>query len=186
MAKGFNKKIVSAFLKIERQDFIPAEFKKFAYHDIPLSIGYGQTISQPYTIAFMFSLLEAGPGQKIMEVGSGSGYVLALLSELAQGGEIHGVEIKPELLERSRVVLRDYKNIKIFQAEKSLGLSELAPFDRILVSAAAEAVPIELLNQLTEGGILVCPVKHDILRIKKQASGFYKTSYAGFSFVPLI
>lgn len=183
---GFDKKIISAFEKVERENFVLPGNEEFAYDDTPLPIGHEQTISQPYTIAFMISLLEAGPGQKVLEIGSGSGYVLALLNELTKGGEIYGVEIIPELLERSKGALKDYENIEIFQAEKMLGLPKLAPFDRILVSAAATKVPGELLSQLKDGGILVCPVNHDIIKIKKEKTGNRQTSFSGFSFVPLI
>jgi protein-L-isoaspartate(D-aspartate) O-methyltransferase len=184
--RGFDPRIIAAFKKVKREDFVPLGQKEFAYFDTALPIGYGQTISQPFTIAFMLSLLDARPGQKILEVGSGSGYVLALLGELTKGGEIYGVEIVPELTARSREALKKYPNIKIFQAGQTLGCPRLAPFDRILASAAAARLPRALTDQLAADGILVCPVKNDIVKIEKQKTGPARTSFPGFAFVPLI
>jgi protein-L-isoaspartate(D-aspartate) O-methyltransferase len=185
--ESFNKKILSAFQKVKRENFVPAQYKKFAYENIALSIGYGQTISQPYTIAFMLSLLEVLPRQKIMEIGSGSGYVLALLNELSPESIIYGVEIIPELLKIQKKNLKNYENIKINLARpEQLGLLEDAPFDRILVSAAAIEIPDDLLEQLADSGILVCPVKKSILKFKKKNGIIEKENYYGFNFVPLI
>jgi protein-L-isoaspartate(D-aspartate) O-methyltransferase len=184
--EGFSAEIVSAFEKVNREKFVLPDYQSLAYDDIALPIGYGQTISQPYTIAFMLYLLQVTPGLKIMEVGSGSGYVLALLSELTSGGKIYGVEIVFGLVARSRINLRSHKNITIRLASKKLGLSAEAPFDRILVSAAANILPEELIKQLGKNGIMVCPVKNSILKITKQNEKYKTERYEGFSFVPLI
>ena len=182
----FDQRIVKAFKEVEREDFIPGGFKKHAYEDVALTIGYGQTISQPFTIAFMLTLLEIKNEQRILEVGSGSGYVLALLNELSKNSKIFGVERIEKLVESSKRILHDGKNIKIFQAGEKLGLSEQGPFDRILVSASAQSLPSELLDQLTDEGILVCPVQNHIIKIKKEREKIVNESFYGFTFVPLV
>ena len=111
-SEGIDPRILEAFQKVPREEFIPVEMRKHAYMDQPMQIGHGQTISQPYTIAFMLSLLELEDGQKVMEVGSGSGYVLALLSVMFRNFDICGVERIKKLLDKSRIILKDYKNIK--------------------------------------------------------------------------
>ena len=168
--------------KIDRKKFVPKEYESLAYEDIALPIGYGQTISQPSTIAFMLGLLEINSNQKILEIGSGSGYVLALLSQAADNLDIYGVEIVPELVDRSKKLLKDIDNIKIFNASSELGLKTKAPFDRILVSASAKEFPKELISQLKEDGIIVCPVKNSIIKYKNKNI----EEYPGFAFVPLI
>ncbi len=177
-----NKKIAEAFGSIDRKNFIPKEYQSLAYEDTALPIGYEQTISQPSTIAFMLELLEVDNDQKILEIGSGSGYVLALLNQVADNLDIYGVEIIPELVSSSRKMLKDSSNIKIFNASSQLGLPQKAPFDRILVSATAKDFPKELINQLNDGGIIVCPVKNSIIKYK---NGIFE-EYPGFAFVPLI
>ncbi len=183
---GFSKEIVLAFQKIDRERFIPEGLKEFAYEDIALPIGYNQTISQPYTIAFMLSLLDVKDKQKILEIGSGSGYVLALLSILNPSGRIIGVEQIKELADKSKEATKNIKNIKIIHKNGSKGLIEEAPFDRILVSASAKRTPKELIAQLSDDGILVIPVKSSILRIKKNKESTEIEEFPGFSFVPLV
>ncbi|MEK6895029.1 MAG: methyltransferase domain-containing protein, partial [Nanoarchaeota archaeon] len=140
--KGFSERILNAFAKVPRENFILSAYKDYSYKDVALPIGYGATISQPYTIAFMLSLLELKKDMKVLEIGSGSGYVLALISELiGDKREVYGVEIVPELVSRSRKILKNYSNIKIYEASKELGLKEKAPYDRILVSASADELP---------------------------------------------
>ncbi|RJR32279.1 methyltransferase domain-containing protein [Candidatus Parcubacteria bacterium] len=183
---GFDKKIIKAFEKVRREDFIPPENKRFAYDDTALPIGYGQTISQPYTIAFMLSRLQAGPGMKIMEVGSGSGYVLALLNEISPKSQIYGTERIDDLVKKSRQIMKNHKNIKIFSASKNLGLPDKKYFDRILISAGSDTLPPELLNQLSDDGIMICPVGNSIVRAKKIKRVIETEEYPGFIFVPLI
>jgi protein-L-isoaspartate(D-aspartate) O-methyltransferase len=184
----FPKKIIKAFEKVEREDFIPKKEKLSAYEDIPLPIGFGQTISQPYTIAFMLTLLNIKDRQIILEVGSGSGYVLALLSKLCPSGKIFGIERIKELAERSKKVLdkMKIKNIQTLNADGSRGLKKQAPFDRILVSASSNELPQNLINQLKVNGILVAPVRNSIVMVKKQSNENKITEYPGFVFVPLI
>ncbi|MDD5749870.1 MAG: L-isoaspartyl protein carboxyl methyltransferase [Patescibacteria group bacterium] len=184
---GFAPKIITAFDKVERRHFVLPEYEGLAYEDSALPIGQGQTISQPYTIAFMLALLEIKDRQKILEVGSGSGYVLALLKELSKNSQIFGTEIVKELTERSQVVLSKEKNIKIIHTPKSLGLAKQAPFERILVSAAASEMPQPLLKQLSDDAIMVCPINNSIVKITKQAGQIADIrEYPGFAFVPLI
>ena len=184
--KRFPEQIIRAFEKVRREEFVPEEEKKYAYRDIPLYIGYGATISQPYTIAFMLDLLKVKDKQKILEIGSGSGYVLALLSELSPDGKIFGIERIKELADSSKEKLKKYKNIEVIHGNGFKGLEKEALFDRILVSASAEEIPYNLINQLKEKGILVTPVRSSILRIVKEKKENKIEEYPGFAFVPLI
>ncbi len=184
----FSKDIINAFKKIDRKLFVPIELKEKAYKDTALPIGSQQTISQPYTIAFMLSLLDVKPGQNILEVGSGSGYVLALLSNLNPTGNIIGIERILKLAQESqkRLNKKNYPNINLINANGFNGLQSRAPFDRILVSAEAETLPQKLVNQLKIEGILVCPVNNKIVVVKKHTGENEITEYPGFSFVPLV
>jgi len=184
----FSKKIIGAFEKVNRSEFISKKHKKYSYHNIALPIGKGQTISQPYTIAFMLTLLKLKNNQEILEVGTGSGYVLALINEISKDSEIYGIEIIKELMERSKKILKNIKNIKIIQGNGSAGLPGVKGkcFDRILVSAAAQEIPQKLFKQLRIGGILVAPVRNSIIVIKKYPKKNKIKEYPGFRFVPLI
>jgi protein-L-isoaspartate(D-aspartate) O-methyltransferase len=193
-AYGFSKKILDAFSKVKREDFIPEGVEKEVYEDTALPIGHGQTISQPYTIAVMLSELELKRGQNILEVGSGSGYVLALISEIiGKSGKVSGVEIVSELAARSKQALAfgDYKNVEVYNRNGSNGLPEKAPFDRILISAACREVPKKLLNQLKDNGILLTPrgprFEQTLVVIQRKGNEF-KTirEIPGFIFVPFV
>ena len=184
--QGFSEKIIKAFEKVERKNFIPRKTKIYAYEDTALSIGYGQTISQPYTIAFMLSLLELGNKQKILEIGSGSGYVLALINELSKNSKIYGVERIKELAESSQKILKNKKNIQIIHGDGSKGLKKEAPFDKILVSAASDEIPQKLITQLKIGSVLVAPVRNSIIQVKKFTNENKVKEFPGFVFVPLI
>jgi protein-L-isoaspartate(D-aspartate) O-methyltransferase len=182
----FPETIIQAFEKVEREKFIPEENRRQAYEDIPLPIGYGATISQPYTIAFMLKHLKVKDRQKILEVGSGSGYALALLSELSPNGKIFGIERIKELVESSQEKLKDYSNVKIIYGDGSKGLPEEAPLERILVSAASDKVPKKLVEQLDLNGIMVIPIRNSIVVLTKTKEGNKIEEYSGFRFVPLI
>lgn len=184
--KGFPEKILKAFRKVKREDFIPKEFKSEAYEDIPLPIGYSQTISQPYTIAFMLNLLEISDNQSILEIGSGCGYVLALISEIAKNGKIYGVERIKALADKSKKLLKNYKNVKIINKDGYYGLKKYAPYDRILVSASFNSIPLHLIDQLKKNGIIVTPVKNSIYLIRKLKGNKEIEEYPGFVFVPII
>lgn len=183
-SNGFSKSIIKAFKKVKRERYVPPLFEKYVYEDSPIPIGFGQTVSQPYTIAIMFSLLEIEDNQKILEIGSGSGYVLELLATLSKRSEIYGVERIKELAEQSKKNLSDYKNVRILNQDGSKGLKEKAPFDRIIVSAASTKLPYQLIDQLKVNGILVAPVGNSLVQIKKDREDI--KSIEGFQFVPLI
>ena len=185
-----SKELESAFRIIDRADFVTEDHKVEAYEDYPLLIGFGQTISQPTTVAFMLELLDLEKGDKALDVGSGSGWTTALIAEIVKPqGKVWGVEIIPELVEFGRKNLAKHKlpNAEIIQAGKQMGLSEHAPYDKILVSAEAEDLPDELISQLKEGGIMVIPIKNTLYKLEKLAGGKIKeTAFPGFVFVPLV
>lgn len=159
--KGFHERILSAFEKVKREDFLPENFKKLAYEDIALPITNDQTMSQPSTIALALSLLKLKENQKVLEIGSGCGYVLALMSEIVgEKGKVYGVELVENLSKKSIQDLNEYnkyKNIMVYNRNGKVRSDE-APFNRILISAALQEVPKEILEQLDENGILVAPI----------------------------
>ncbi|MFP4523342.1 MAG: protein-L-isoaspartate O-methyltransferase family protein [Candidatus Woesearchaeota archaeon] len=178
-----NPRVAAAFRAINRGDFM---LEGSLEADIPFPIPAGQTISQPYTVAFMLDKLEVEPGMKVLDVGSGSGWTTALLAHIVgEEGEVVGIEIKRELVKFGRKNISKYElnNAKILPAKEGiLGLPEESPFDRILVSAAAKGeAPREFIDQLAEGGILVIPVDNRIEKITTQS----KEIFEGFTFVPL-
>ncbi len=188
---GFSKETLDAFSKVKRENFVPEKIKNHAYEDTALPIGKGQTISQPYTIAMMLSLLELKKGQKVLEIGSGCGYVLALLSEIiGSKGKVFGIEIVKELADKSRDNLKDYNNIKVYNKNGTLGLKEKAPFSRILISAACKKVPEQVLNQLKDNGIIVAPVglyEQSLVAMQRIKNKFIiKKEIPGFIFVKFV
>jgi protein-L-isoaspartate(D-aspartate) O-methyltransferase len=196
-SKGFSEHITDAFSKVPREEFIPSKLESSAYDDIPLPIGFNQTISQPSTIAIMLELLDLKEEkQKILEIGSGCGYVLALISKISPLSEIYGVERLKELAQTSKINLANYSNIKVYNKDGSKGLKEHAPYDRIIISAECEKDTIESLsNQLKIDGKIVAPVlpeknSHyaDMSVFEKTKKGLIKSnkSISGFMFVPLI
>lgn len=183
--------IVEAFQKINRADFVREDFKSEAYGDYPLSIGEDQTISQPTTVAFMIEKLQPQPGDKILDIGSGSGWTTALLAYICQSknGLVIGIERITKLVNfgRENLAKYDFKNAKIVKSGKKLGLPQDAPFDKILVSASGKNVPKDLIDQLGTGGRLVMPVGNSIIEVIKAKTGeITKNEYFGFVFVPLI
>ncbi len=190
--------IINAFKKIKREDFVLPSDRKRSYINSPLSIGFGQTISQPLTVAFMLELLQPEVGDKILDIGSGSGWTSALLAEIVgDKGLIYAIEIIRELKEFGQKNVAKYnfvkkKRVKFFCQDAYNGLPEFAPFDKILVSAAAEAVPMSLLKQLKIGGKIVIPVGEQyhtqdiVLLERKSENDFESHSFPGFVFVPLI
>ncbi|MFC1616676.1 protein-L-isoaspartate O-methyltransferase [Candidatus Margulisiibacteriota bacterium] len=181
--------IIQAFLAVDRKHFIQPDYRDDFYIDAPIPIGYGQTNSQPTTVAMMLEWLQAQPGNKILDIGSGSGWTTALLAHLVEEkGSVIGLEFVPELVKFGQANLAkfDFPNAKIEKAGKKLGLPG-QKFDRILVSATATSLPEELLEQLEIGGILVAPVLSSIFVIEKISENEYtETEHFGFSFVPLV
>jgi protein-L-isoaspartate(D-aspartate) O-methyltransferase len=185
-----DKRVVEAMKRVPREAFVLPEQYHAAYEDRPLGIGFGQTISQPFIVALMVQALELKGDEKVLELGTGSGYEAAILAELAQ--KVVTIECIPELAESARQVLDKlgYSNIEVHVAGKTLGWSEGAPYDAIIVSAGAPTVPQVLLEQLTWTGRLVIPVgsrwQQDLLRVTKLRKGNRIENLGGCYFVPLI
>ena len=190
--------IIEAFRKIKRIDFLPGKLKDFAELNEALPIGYGQTISQPLVVAFMLEKLEPQPGEKILDIGSGSGWTSALLAEIVseggknKKGKVIALEIVPELLDFGRENVKKYnfiekKIVEFVCADGSKGYEKEAPFDKILVSASAEKCYQAWKSQLKIGGKIVTPIGSSIwLFIKKSENEFEEFEYPGFVFVPLV
>jgi len=185
-------RVLDAMGRVPRHLFVPAALRFRAYADHPLPIGSGQTISQPYIVALMTQLAEIEPDDAVLEIGTGSGYQAAVLSEIAK--EVYTIEIVPELADTARTRLAElgYKDVTVRTGDGYLGWKEKAPFDAILVTAAAPEVPPPLVEQLAPGGILVIPVGpqsqvQSLLRIEKAADGTTLTrEILPVVFVPLV
>ncbi len=180
-----------AMRAVPRHEFVPRELAARAYDDSPLPIGYNQTISQPYIVAFMTELIRPQKGQRVLEVGTGSGYQAAVLAEIVDS--VYTIELIGELAEEASARLRrlGYRNIAVRQGDGYLGWPEHAPFDAILVTAAAEEIPQPLVMQLKEGGIMVIPVGstwdvQSLTVVRKGANGVTTESVLPVRFVPLI
>ncbi len=183
--------VLSALRTVPRHLFVPAEVADQAYDDGALPIGFGQTISQPYVVALMTVLAEVNVRSRVLEVGSGTGYQTAVLAELA--GEVYTIERRRELEERARLALArlGYHNVTSVLGDGSLGLPEHAPFDRIVVTAAAPQAPPPLLDQLADGGRLVVPIgpagRDQVLTVvSKTAHGLTEVESIPCRFVPLV
>ena len=185
-----DERVLEAMRKVPRHVFVPPDLVDEAYEDHPLSIGKGQTISQPYMVALMTEALELGGNEKVLEVGTGSGYQTAILAELAR--EVYSIERIPELARDAERRLEDlgYTNVHIKVGNGTLGWPEEAPFDAIMVTAGAPKVPGPLKAQLADGGRLVIPVGsefHQILyRVKRQKDTFSEEALTSCVFVPLV
>ena len=183
-------RVLGALSRVAREFFVPLDLQSSAYDDRPLSIKYGQTISQPFIVALMTQALELTGCEKVLEVGTGSGYQSAILAELADS--VYSVERIAELAESAGLLLAKlgYRNIIIGAAGERLGWPERAPYDGILVTAAAPEVHQDLLDQLKEGGKLVIPVgsrwEQELLRVTRRKSGNTEENLGGCRFVPLI
>lgn len=151
--------VINALAAVPRHRFVPQEIRDRAYQDTALPIGYGQTISQPSLVALMTELLDLEPGNKVLEIGTGSGYQAAILAELGYV-EVYSIEIVPELYERGTAVLNElgYTDVKTKEADGYYGWEEYAPFDAIIVTAAPDHLPAPLADQLAEGGVMVIPI----------------------------
>ncbi|HFB62086.1 MAG TPA: protein-L-isoaspartate(D-aspartate) O-methyltransferase [Bacteroidetes bacterium] len=185
-----DESILEAIYRVPRHLFLDSGFLNYAYEDKPFPIGSGQTISQPYTVAFQTELLRAKPGSKILEIGTGSGYQACVLAAL--GCQVYSVERQKKLYEKARDFLpRLGFHIHLFYGDGYLGLPDYAPFDGILITAAAPEVPPVLFSQLSPGGVLVSPVgRGDVqtmVRYTKHKNGQNTEEHFGkFRFVPLL
>ncbi|MFC1743316.1 protein-L-isoaspartate(D-aspartate) O-methyltransferase [Candidatus Riflebacteria bacterium] len=152
--------VLTAMCKVKRHLFVPTPLVPFAYGDRPLSIGYDQTISQPFIVAYMTELLKLKEGDRVLEIGTGSGYQAAILAEICHRGYVYTIEIVKPLADRSKELLKSlgYKNIEVKAGDGFVGWKEHAPFDAIIVTCAPESIPPPLLEQLAEGGRLVIPL----------------------------
>jgi protein-L-isoaspartate(D-aspartate) O-methyltransferase len=190
-ARGLDDpRLLAAFESVPRHLFVPEKWRSAAYQDHPLPIGFGQTISQPYTVALMTSLLQLVGEERVLEVGTGSGYQAAILGRMA--GEVHTIELIPELAARAEKLLGELGvgNITVYAGDGSLGWPESAPYAGIMVTAAAPKAPGPLLEQLAEGGRLVIPVsrrwRDQLLKvITRRDQEFIEQVIAGVAFVPL-
>ncbi len=190
VARGVNDaSVLEAMLKVPRHKFVPKSVVAEAYEDSPLPIGYNQTISQPYIVALMVQLAELGPASKVLEIGTGSGYQVAVLSEITNS--VFSVEIVPELMVEAIRTLTGlgYTNAHLRHGDGYFGWPEEAPFDAIIVSAAPPSIPNILLEQLAIGGRLVVPVgqKNQMLQVAlRREDGFELRDIIPVRFVPMI
>ena len=180
--------VLDAMLKVPRHRFVPSSQQHMAYQNRPLSIGHGQTISQPFIVGYMTEAASIAPGEKILEIGTGSGYQAAVLAELAK--EVYTIEIIPELAEGARTVLRElgYKNVQVKTGNGYEGWPEHAPFDAIVVTAAPDEVPQALVNQLALRGKMVIPVGstfQEMVIITRGESGVVERRTIPVRFVPM-
>lgn len=190
-SKGISdEKVLAAIEKIPRHLFLDSSFTEIAYQDKPFPIGLGQTISQPYTVAFQTQLLQVETGEKVLEVGTGSGYQACVLQEV--GAKVYSVERHRPLYQKSKSLLAQMGYFpKLFYGDGYKGLPAFAPFDKILVTAGAPEIPPALLQQLSVGGVLVIPVgagsSQVMMRITKLTeTDFEQKEFGQFRFVPLI
>lgn len=186
-----NEAVLEAMSRVPRHLFVPEAYARLAYDDSPLPIGKGQTISQPYIVAFMTEALELSPEDRVLEVGTGSGYQAAVLAELVR--EVYSIEIIPELGNnaRERLEALGYKNIQVRVGDGYMGWPGKAPFDAIIVTAAADKIPPPLMEQLKEGGRLCIPVGstnlvQSLLLLTKKRGGFDEKKLLPVRFVPLV
>jgi protein-L-isoaspartate(D-aspartate) O-methyltransferase len=186
----YDKRTLAAMARVPRERFIPVELQSSAYDDRPLGIGYGQTISQPYIVALMTEALKLKGHEKVLEIGTGSGYQAAVLAELARF--VYSVERIPELADAAARLLSElgYRNVQVELAGDQLGYEKYAPYDAILVAAGAPSIHRILIDQLAEGGRLVIPVgsrmEQELLRVTKEKTGNRTEKLGGCRFVPLI
>ena len=184
-----DQRVLEAFRTISREQFVPSGFESKAYHDAPLKIGYGQTISQPFTLLSMIELLNVTKTDKILEIGAGSGYGAAILGQLAS--QVYAIEIVSELVKLAQGNLNQAKinNVEVIEWDGSRGYDRKSPYDKVIVSAACCEIPKALIEQLREDGIIVAPVgdrqSQVMTRVVKCNEGLKKSYFGSYTFVPL-
>ena len=185
-----NAEVLQAMVEVPRHEFVPASLRPYAYADGPLPIGHGQTISQPFIVAYMTQALELSKEDTVLEVGTGSGYQAAILGKLAK--EVYTIEIVPPLAESARVILSKlgFENVHVRLGDGYLGWPEKAPFDAIIVTCAPDHVPEPLISQLKEGGRLIIPVGaaggiQQLVLLRKRNSQISKEKMLDVRFVPM-
>jgi protein-L-isoaspartate(D-aspartate) O-methyltransferase len=181
-------RVLAAMRKVPRHLFVPPDERSLAYDDTPLPIGYNQTISQPYVVAFMTEALELKPQDRVLEIGTGSGYQAAVLAELVR--EVYTVEIVVPLARQAEERLRQmgYANVHVRSGDGYRGWPQAAPFEAIMVTAAPDHVPPPLVEQLREGGRLVLPLgrwEQDLIRLRRTPKGITRESLLPVRFVPM-
>ncbi|MFO1482856.1 MAG: protein-L-isoaspartate(D-aspartate) O-methyltransferase [Verrucomicrobiaceae bacterium] len=185
-----NKHVTEAMGRVPRHEFVPEHLRAQAYDDVPLPIGHGQTISQPFIVAFMTEVIDPQPGQRILEIGTGSGYQAAVLAEM--GAQVFSIEIVKPLGEQAEKTLQrlGYDKVKVRVGDGYAGWPEEAPFDAVIVTCAPEEIPQPLIDQLKTGGRMIIPVgeeasRQELYLLKKTADGLQKTSVLPVRFVPM-
>ncbi len=185
-----DKKVLEAMGKVPRHEFVSSIYRSQAYGDHPLPIGEGQTISQPYIVALMTESLELKPGDRVLEIGTGSGYQAAVLAEIAK--EVYTIEIVESLADRATKLLQrlGYKNIKVKAGDGYFGWKEHAPFDAVIITAAANRLPKPLIEQLKEGGRMIMPLGRtlyyqDLVLFRKKGNKIKKEELIPVRFVPM-
>ena len=191
-AKGiYDKNVLRAMEKIRRDLFVPSSYKESSYEDRPLPLIKNQTISQPYTVAYMLQELELKEGLKVLEIGAGSGYNAALIAEIVKPGRLYTIEIVKELVKLAKDNLKKAKinNVRIIEGDGSKGYEKEAKYDRIVFTASAPEIPKPLKDQLKDNGIILGPVGGDygqsMIKCKKSKKEFVCQNLGGFIFVPL-
>ena len=192
IAKGItDERVLDAILEVPRHYFLDSAFDEKAYEDIAFPIGEGQTISQPYTVAYQSQLLELKPFQKVLEIGTGSAYQAVVLAEL--GAQVYTIERQKKLFDanKSFPFLKKYHSIKFFYGDGFEGLPTYGPFDKVIITAAAPEIPKKLIQQLKPGGMMVIPLgagdTQQMMRITKMEDGALKEEvFDHFSFVPML
>jgi len=186
-----SKEVIEAMRSIPREIFIPEKLKRHAYDDVPLEIGYGQTISAPHMVAIMLEALELREDSKVLEIGTGTGYHAALAAKIARQGMIYTIERIEELAEKARENFKKLgiKNVKVFVGDGSAGLAEYSPYSHIYATCSAPHIPDVLVQQLDKNGKLLIPVGRiygDLWLVEKKNDKIKKKNLGGCAFVPMI
>lgn len=185
-----DERVLEAMRQVPRHRFVPEDMWDLAYRDTPLPIGQGQTISQPYIVAYMTQLLHLGPEDRVLEIGTGSGYQVAILSRLAK--QVYTIERIGDLARQAAKVLKElgYDNVHLRIGDGGYGWPEAAPFDAIMVTAAAPEIPQPLIAQLADGGRMVIPIGptgyQDLLRLRRRGEDIQRENMVPVAFVPLV